>query len=412
MQFKDRISLIVGLVIIACLVVVGAEYNAHAFSEIIDNHTVTHAPIWLICVFAVVSAALPFIWFPRLTPVATLLSIFLYIGVVIAIVFVIAYFFKLWIAPIGSILTILLTYPMWSCAKLKSAQVALDEALQNLQDELTKLGMEQQAESLQSGEDPQRARISKLALTARHLRDMHRSRSDTLVFISHDIRAPLGAAMLLLEKFEHNKYSERMQHLLERAHTLAEGFLLASRAEMSDVNKYQVLDLVSLVQQALDDIYELRESRNVAVETMFPEDHVWVRGDFGLLFRAVSNVLVNAVNYSPENSVIKVSIDMDAVFSHLEVTDQGPGIPEDKLPKLFKRFSRVEGEHQDQHGNGLGLYFVGITIRKHRGTVTAGNVSPHGAAFVITLPLERRNMHIPVTHDRRAKPEPSFEDTI
>jgi len=412
MLLKDRISLMVGLVLVACLFVVGAEYNAHAFSEIIDNQSVVHAPIWLSCLFAVLFAALPFLWFPRISPIKTLLSICVYMAIVIALVFVIAYFFKVWIAPTGVILTILLTYPLWSCAKLNSAQLALDQALQNLQDELTKLGMEQEAGKFHNDEDPQQARIRKLALTAKHLRDMHKSRSDTLAFISHDIRAPLGAAMLLLEKFEHNKYSERMRHLLERAHTLAEGFLQASRAEMSDVNKYHVLDLVSLVQQAIDDMYELLSTKKISVETIFPEDNVWVRGDFGLLFRAVSNVLLNAVNYSPEQSVIKVIIDKDAALSRLSVIDQGPGIPEDKIQKLFKRFSRADGEHQDQDGSGLGLYFVGITIRKHRGTVSVESARVQGAEFVITIPLERRKNNIPVAYDRRAKPEPTFEDTI
>ncbi len=412
MLLKDRIFLMLGLVLVACLIVVGAEYNAHVFSEIIDNQSAAHAPIWLSCLFAVLFAALPFLWFPKLSPIKNFLSICVYMVVIMALVFAIAYFLKLWIAPTGAILTILLTYPLWSCAKLNSAQLALDQALQNLQDELTNLGMEQEAEKFHNGEDPQQVRIRGLALTAKHLRDMHKSRSDTLAFISHDIRAPLGAAMLLLEKFEHNKYSERMRHLLERAHTLAEGFLQASRAEMSDVNKYHELDLVSLVQQAIDDIYELLDTKKISVEKIFPEENVWVRGDFGLLFRAVSNVLLNAVNYSPEQSVIKVIVDKSAAMSRLSVIDQGPGIPEDKIQKLFKRFSRADGQHQDQDGCGLGLYFVGITIRKHRGTVSVRNAQTQGAEFVITIPLERRKNNISVAYNRRAKPEPTFEDTI
>jgi signal transduction histidine kinase len=335
-----------------------------------------------------------------------------YIIAVVALVFATGYIFKIWIPPTGSILAILLAYPIWSCARLNSAQAALDHALQNLQDELAKLGMEQQSEQPYSGEDPQQARIRKLALTARHLRDMHKSRSDTLVFISHDIRSPLGAAMLLLDKFEHNKYRARMEHLLARAHTMAEGFLQASRAEMSDVNKFHVLDMVSLTQQVVDDVYELLETKNIALEMNHPEDNVWVKGDFGLLFRAVSNILLNAVNYSPERSVITVVIDKDDIMLRLRVTDQGPGIPEDKIQKLFRRFTRVEGEHQDQGGSGLGLYFVGVTIRKHRGTVSVVNVPMQGAEFVITLPLERRKKNLPVAYDRRVKLQSTFEDTI
>jgi len=181
---------------------------------------------------------------------------------------------------------------------------------------------------------------------------------------------------------------------------------------MSDVNKFHVLDMVSLTQQAVDDAYELLETKNIALEMSHPEGNVWVRGDFGLLFRAVSNILQNAVNYSPERSTIRVVIDKDDAMMRLKVTDQGPGIPEDNIHKLFRRFTRAEGEHQNQGGSGLGLYFVGVTVRKHRGTVSAANVHTQGAEIMITLPLERRKNNLPVAYDRRVKLQSTFEDTI
>jgi signal transduction histidine kinase len=412
MQIGNRIFIIVGLGLFACLLAVSAEFNAHIFSIIVDNHSVIHAPLWLTCLLTIIFAVMPLLWFSKLSPFRSLLSVFAYIIAVVSLVFAVAFLYKIWIPPVGAILAILLAYPLWGCCKVNAAQSALDQAIQNLQDELTKLGMEQESESPHDHEDPQHSRIRKLALTAKHLRDMHKSRSDTLVFISHDIRSPLGAAMLLLEKFEHNKYRDRMGHLLESASTMAEGFLQASRAEMSDVNKFNVLDIVSLTQQVVDDAYELLVTKNISLEMNHPQQNLWVRGDFGLLFRALSNILVNAINYSPEGSVIKVIIENDDVTLRLRIVDQGPGIPEDKLQKLFKRFSRAETEHQDQNGSGLGLYFVGITIRKHRGTVSAGNVNKQGAEFVITLPLERRKHNLAVSDERRLKPETSFEDTV
>lgn len=412
MQLTDRILLITGLAGAACLLAVSAEFNTHLISIIFDNQSLAHAPLWLTCLFTVALSILPLFWISRLPPFYSLLGIAVYMVASVALVFAIADLFEVWVSPVGLILALLLAYPLWSCVKVKVAQADLDQALQNLQDELARLGMEQKTELPCEFGDPQQRGISKLKLTAKHLRDMHKSRADTLAFISHDIRSPLGAAMLLLEKFEDNKYSARMKHLLERALMTAEGFLQASRAEMSDVNKYQVLDMVNLVQEVLDDAYEMRCAKKISLETELPQQPVWVHGDFGLLFRAVSNIVLNAINYTPPGSSIRIRMEMDAVVLHLSVLDQGPGIPEDKLQNLFKRFSRAEGEHQDQHGHGLGLYFVNITTRKHRGAVTAGNVNPHGAEFVITLPLERRKRNIPVEHDRRAKPQPTFDDTI
>lgn len=403
----------IGLVLIACLFTISTEFNAHTLSTIVDNQSVKHAPTWLTVMFTLLAALLPFLWFSRLTPVSAWISLCIYIAVIILFVFCVSYLFQIWLAPTGTILTILLAYPLWSCARLSKAQLALDQALQNLQDELTKLGIEPEMEPCCNfNEDPQQARIRRLALTARHLRDMHKSRTDTLVFISHDIRAPLGAAMLLLEKFDRSKYVERLQHLLERAYRVAEGFLQASRAEMSDVNKFQVLDLVSLTQQAADDIYERVSARGIQLKIDASEANIWIRGDFGLLFRAISNILLNAVNYSPQNAVIKILMDKNETMSRLRVVDQGPGIPDDRMQMLFKRFSRADGEHQDQEGSGLGLYFVHITVRKHRGSVTVENIQPRGAMFTINIPLERRRHNMQVEHERRSQAKPAFEDTV
>ncbi len=256
------------------------------------------------------------------------------------------------------------------------------------------------------------ARISKVKLTAKHLRDLHRGRSDTLAFISHDIRAPLGAAMMLLSEFEDNKHAERMKRMLGRAYCMAEGFLQASKAEMVNVNKFHALDMVSIVQQAVDDIYELAKVKQLKFVKELPDDSLWIRGDFGLLLRAITNVLINAVNYSPEGAMVKISLKHDQQLLTLEIADQGPGIPAARIPKLFRRFSRVDAEHQSREGSGLGLYFVDVTIKKHHGDVSVKSQLGVGSTFIITMPLERRRDNKPVEHERRAAPKPSFWDTI
>lgn len=412
MQLKDHFYIAIGLVLLACLTAFSADYNARAITGMLGNDMVRIAPAWLTCLLSALAAVLPLLWFSRLPPISSLISVFVYIGIVIFMTVAAVYLLKIWVPPVGALLTILIAYPLWSCRRFNAAQNALDQALQNLQSELAQLGMEQEDELNSDVEDPQYTRVSKLALAAKHLRDMHKSRTDTLAFISHDIRAPLGAAMLLLDNFESNKYTERMQHLLGRARVMSDGFLQASRAEMTDVNKFKVLDIVSLVQQVIDDVYELLTAKKISLQIDFPDENLWVRGDFGLLFRAVSNILLNAVNYSPENAKITVSLQCGGDMLSLSVVDQGPGIPEGKIKNLFKRFSRVDGIYQTQDGSGLGLYFVGITISKHRGSVAVKSQIGQGSEFIITLPMERRKNSIPVVNDRRVSSQPAFDDTI
>jgi signal transduction histidine kinase len=310
------------------------------------------------------------------------------------------------------LVAILLAYPIWNWRKLDSAQGFLDIELQGLRDELASLGMEQEDTIVDLHEDPLQARLLKVKLTAKHLRELHRGRSDTLAFISHDIRAPLGAAMMLLDQFEVNKYSERMKRMLGRAYSMSESFLQASRAEMANVNKFHGMDMVGVVQQAVDDVYEMAVAKQLKLETYYPEESLWVRGDFGLLLRAVSNILLNAVNYSPTGAAITVLLERDNQFLTLKIKDQGPGIPASKVSKIFKRFSRADAEHQSREGSGLGLYFVNVTIKKHHGTVAVQSKLGHGAMFVVTLPLERRRGSNPVENDRRTEVKTLFNDTI
>ena len=371
------------------------------------------APLWLVLVFSVSFSIAPLFFLSKLSQLAFWVTSTAYFFFVLLVVLTIQRLFHVWISPSSALLPMLLAYPVWSCRRLAGAQRSLDKELQKVREELALLGMESEdIEPSATEEDALESRFVELRLTLKHLRDLHKSRSDTLAFISHDIRAPLGTAMMLLGEIENNHQSERIRSMLARAHVMAEGFLQATRAEMANVNDFGIQDMVSLTRQVVDDLYEVMIAKKINVETVCAEDTLLVRGDFGLLMRAVSNVLLNAVNYSPERSVIKVALSRCDSSLSLKITDQGPGIPADRIERLFKRFGRANGLHQAQDGIGLGLYFVDIIIRKHRGSVSVESSSGQGATFIITLPLERRRRNSPVSYDRRAAVEPTFKDIV
>lgn len=397
---------------VASLPMSGVEYNANVITAIRNGQLIDDTPRWLTCLLSVLLAILPLLWLHQLAPRKSMLLIALYIFVVTSLVIILMRLFQFWVPPAAALVTILLAYPVWRWRRLDSAQLFLDKELQHLRDELAALGMEQDDEIDMPGVDSMQARITRVKLTAKHLRDLHRSRSDTLAFISHDIRAPLGAAMMLLSEFGENKHADRMRRMLGRAYNMAEGFLQASKAEMVNVNKFHALDMVSIVQQAVDDIYELAKVKQLKFDMVLPEDSLWIRGDFGLLLRAVTNILINAINYSPTGTAIKVSLKYDQHLLTLEIADKGPGIPAARIPKLFRRFSRVDAEHQSREGSGLGLYFVDVTIKKHHGEVSVKSQLGVGTVFIISMPLERRRDNRPVEHDRRVAPKPSFWDTL
>lgn len=212
-------------------------------------------------------------------------------------------------------------------------------------------------------------------------------RRETLAFLSHDIRAPLAMAVEQLKSPASTSESlARLGAQLARAHELAEEFLATSRAELSDETAFQEIDLCGLLHQAIDAIYPLAQSKAVALIRQIPVDPVWVKGEFGLLERMAVNLIQNAVKYSPGNSHVIIEVNTEGNKVRYCVTDSGPGIPEMELPRLFKRFSRLNEQGSAVPGAGLGLYFVRIVAEKHGGTVKADNVPKGGARFCVSLP--------------------------
>ena len=116
-------------------------------------------------------------------------------------------------------------------------------------------------------------------------------------------------------------------------------------------------------------------------------------GDAAKLHDALRNLLENATNYAPESSRIVMGAERAGDRIRLSVADEGPGIPESDLPRVFERFYRVDKSRtrgtRDPGGTGLGLAIVKHLIELHGGKTTAANRPEGGAIFTIELPLSR-----------------------
>ncbi len=113
----------------------------------------------------------------------------------------------------------------------------------------------------------------------------------------------------------------------------------------------------------------------------------WVLGDPDLLEQALLNVVRNAVTHTHEGGSIVIACEADASCARISVTDDGPGIPPEELPRIFDRFYRAQGARDaDTGGSGLGLAITQRLIELHGGTISASNAEPHGAVFTVELP--------------------------
>ena len=176
----------------------GVEFHANAIEAMRHSGLITEIASWLTCLFCALLAVLPLLWLPKLAPLKSLSATVLYYFVVTLIAVAMPQLLNIWMPLTGALVAILLAYPIWSWRKLDSAQIFLDIELQNQREDLSKMGINPAALSLDTDQDPLQSRISKVKLTAKHLRDLHQDRTDTLSFISHDIRAPLASAIMLL----------------------------------------------------------------------------------------------------------------------------------------------------------------------------------------------------------------------
>lgn len=211
--------------------------------------------------------------------------------------------------------------------------------------------------------------------------------------VSHELRSPLTRLQMALALIDENNDNEQMrQQYLERCQLevsrldkmLAE-VLVLSRLE-NTVQKLQKekFDFTLLINNIVEDAQFIADEKNIIIEVIFIETtqnrNIQICADSALLSSAISNVLLNAIKYSPAGSQIKVSIEVinkqgEQQLS-LSILDQGPGVPEQALVQLFTAFYRVSSARDRQTGGtGLGLAIAKQAIIAHDGTINAINVN-------------------------------------
>jgi signal transduction histidine kinase len=123
-----------------------------------------------------------------------------------------------------------------------------------------------------------------------------------------------------------------------------------------------------------------------------PGEAIRMRGDLEEVQAAVANLVDNALKYSGKNGKVSVEIEkVDGKFARVRVRDEGPGIPQNELKRIFKRFYRVPGPLAARvKGTGLGLYIVRSVAKRHGGRAWAESEGPgRGSTFVLQLPMTR-----------------------
>ena len=359
----------------------GVEFHANAMESIRTNNLINTISSWKALPILALIALLPLFWLPRLSALLGLLFTLFSFVTISLIAVIMPQTVGIWIPPSAALSAILLSYPVWSWRKLEATRSYLDYELSYLKENLITAPNTKNVKNY----DSFNARIEQVRAASQQLRFLQNDRKEVLAFISHDLRAPIANALMILEESHHPEH--RLHASLSQALALAEDFLQASRAEMIDSANFKEIDYASLTHQAVDDAYEGALKKNITLERDILNGMVWVHGNFGLLQRAVLNLILNAVKFSPANSAVKIRLTFSNQQAVMSVINTGAGISIDKQLFLFKRFSRVATNETNAEGTGLGLYFVQTVAEKHHGFAEVDSDIDKDTCFSLRLPV-------------------------
>ncbi|MDO8410594.1 MAG: ATP-binding protein [Phenylobacterium sp.] len=268
----------------------------------------------------------------------------------------------------------------------------------------------------------------RLALLVLHdetdIRRVERMRADFLANASHELRTPLASLSGFIETLRgharadesaREKFLGIMHVQAERMSRLIDDLMSLSRIELNEhVPPNEDVDLVAAVMDVVDAITPLAREKGVSLEVNLPpRGSVTAVGDRDQVVQVAQNLVDNALKYSPAGGVVRVSLEdglgieaamaprMDQAarlslltpdhgpgrFAALSVTDSGPGMAREHLPRLTERFYRVEGQKSgEKSGTGLGLAIVKHIMNRHRGGLMVESALGRGAIFTAYFP--------------------------
>ena len=220
-------------------------------------------------------------------------------------------------------------------------------------------------------------------------------RRDFVANVSHELKTPIGALNLLAEAVAEAKddpdaveqFSSRMHTENERLTRLVQQIIDLSRLQNDLLSEDAAMIKVGeLISEACEHSDTDAEKKGIEIVTTVEPD-LFIHGDRAQLHAAVSNLVENAVTYSPEGSRVTVSANHVDAYVRITVADNGIGIPGDELDRIFERFYRVDpARARATGGTGLGLSIVKHVAASNGGSVEVWSEQGLGSSFTLVMP--------------------------
>lgn len=226
----------------------------------------------------------------------------------------------------------------------------------------------------------------------------NQAKSEFLANMSHELRTPLNAIigfcqileMKLSKTFDekHTRYFDHIRdgsnHLLEMVNDILD----LSKIEAKKVEiKMEAFDLGKLLVRSPSTIQSIADNKNVTLITNVDSDLGWIKGDEIKLKQVIYNLLSNAIKFTEPGKKVGIDAAVDGDEFHITIWDEGAGIPEEYLERVFEPFEQVRGNiSSEEVGTGLGLAISKKLIELHQGTIKAYSKVGEGSRFIIQIP--------------------------
>ena len=245
--------------------------------------------------------------------------------------------------------------------------------------------------------------LNQMAESARdRMSELHRLeqiRRDFVANVSHELKTPIAAVRGLVETIidDQEITDENRERFLDKIHNqsmrlsaIVTDLLTLSRLESgNEVLETISLDLSEVVRSTVTSLGQAAEERNIRVEILLPEGPVRLLGDEDALSQVTSNLLDNALKYSPRGAEVWIRLRQENGKAVIEVQDQGVGIEPRDRDRIFERFYRVDkARSRELGGTGLGLSIVKHIVLAHGGEVDVESSPGAGSTFRVFLPVE------------------------
>lgn len=216
------------------------------------------------------------------------------------------------------------------------------------------------------------------------LEEGYMAQRDFIADAAHELRTPLAVLKAHLDVLDDREIAHSLEGDLLAMERLVSQLLSMAKLDAIRIAKDDAVDLSALAVAVVRHMGPIAYERGLEIEVVGGDIPVWVRGQGDSLFRALRNLVENAIRHGPTGSVITLRV--TGRPAGIEVEDRGPGIPGDMRHSIFQRFWRGDRDRHCDDGAGLGLSIVAATMALHGGTIDVGDTPGGGATLSMRFP--------------------------